>query len=207
MEKKQVSIRDMKKTEKKQRIMNAAIRVLARNGYNDTTVSQIAKAAEVADGTLYLYFENKDDLLARIFDEITEHFIREGMEILSEIESPIERLKAIAQLHLRNIGADEDLACIFQIELRHSARHMKLFSETKLREYFTIIENLIRDAQALGQVREDINPWLTTKILFGALDEMATNWVLRKRDYDLEAMAQPTLDVLLNGMCVEHHRV
>ena len=205
MEKKSVSIRDLKKTEKKQRIMSAGIKVLARNGYNDTTVSQIAKAAGVADGTLYLYFENKDDLLARIFDEITDHFIKEGIELMSEVTSPIERLKAIARLHLRNIGADEDLACIFQIELRHNARHMKLFSETKLREYFSIIENLIRDAQALGQIRADLNPWLTTKILFGALDEMATNWVLRKRDYDLEAMAGPTLDVLLNGMCTEHH--
>ena len=195
------SIREAKKTAKKQSIMEAAIKVLARNGYNDTTVSQIAKAAGVADGTLYLYFQNKDDLLTRIFDEITESFIQVGIKMLAEVESPIERLKNIAELHLKSLGADEDLACIFQIELRHNAKHMKIFSETRLRDYFSIIEGVIREAQDLGQIRKDLNPWLTTKILFGALDEMATNWVLRKHDYDLVKMAAPTLDVLLNGMC------
>ncbi len=195
------SIREAKKTVKKQKIMDAAIKVLARNGYNDTTVSQIAKAAGVADGTLYLYFQNKDDLLTRIFDEITESFIQVGMAMLAEVESPIERLKGIAELHLKSLGSDEDLACIFQIELRHNAKHMQMFSETRLRDYFSIIERVIRDAQELGQIRKDLNPWLTTKILFGALDEMATNWVLRKHDYDLVKMAAPTLDVLLNGMC------
>ena len=195
------SIRDIKKEEKKQRIMEAAIKILARQGYNDATVSQIAKEARVADGTLYLYFENKDDLLVRIFHDITDHFIKEGLQLIEKVNSPIEKLKAIAKLHLKNLGSDEDLACVFQIELRHNAKHMKRFSETKLREYFLIIENVIRDAQAVGQIRPDLNPWLTTKILFGALDEMATNWVLRKRDYDLVRMAKPTLDVLLNGMC------
>jgi TetR/AcrR family fatty acid metabolism transcriptional regulator len=194
------SIRDIKKEEKKQRIMDAAVKILARQGYNDATVSQIAKEAKVADGTLYLYFENKDDLLVRIFHEITDRFIKEGLEIIDQVESPIEKLKAIAGLHLKNLGSNEDLACVFQIELRHNAKHMKRFSETKLREYFRIIENVIRDAQAAGQIRKDLNPWLTTKILFGALDEMATNWVLRKRNYDLVRMAKPTLDVLLNGM-------
>jgi len=195
------SIRENKKQEKKQRIQDAAIKVLAREGYYKATVSQIAKEAGVADGTLYLYFRNKDDLLRGIFEDITEAFIQEGLEILRKVDSPIDRLKAIARLHLKNLGSNEDLACIFQIELRHSARHMRLFSETKLRQFFTIIENTIRDAQDLGQVRRDLDPWTTTKIMFGALDEMATNWVLRKRNYDLVKMAEPTLDVLLNGMC------
>ncbi len=195
------STRETKKVEKKQRIQEAAIKVLAREGYYKATVAQIAKEAGVADGTLYLYFDNKDDLLLQIFDDITERFIQEGLVILQSVESPIDRLKAIAELHLKNLGANHDLACIFQIELRHNARHMRLFSETKLRKYFSVIERVIRDAQRLGQIRQEIDPWTTTKILFGALDEMATNWVLRKKDYELVEMAAPTLDVLLHGMC------
>ena len=201
------SVRNTKKTEKRNRIQEAAIRVMARNGYYHTTVSQIARAAGVADGTIYLYFENKDDLLIKIMNEIMERFIQEGKDVLETVSSPIERLKAIAELHLKKLGSDEDLACIFQIELRHNVRFMTIFSENKLRTYFSIIEGVIRDAQAQNQIRREINPWMTAKILFGALDEMATNWVLRKRDYDLAQMAKPTLDILLNGICTEHHEV
>lgn len=198
------STREHKKNEKKQRIQEAAIKIMARYGYHGTTVSQIAKAARVADGTLYLYFENKDDLLLKILDEIMDRFHQEGMEVLAKVASPLDGIKAIADLHLKNLGADEDLACIFQIELRHNARLMRIFSETKLRRYFSIVEGLIRDAQKQKQIRAEINPWITAKILFGALDEMATNWVLRKKDYRLADMVGPTLDILLNGIRTPH---
>ncbi len=198
------SIREIKKIEKKQRIHEAAIRVMARNGYHGTTVSQIAKAAKVADGTLYLYFQNKDDLLVGIFDEIMDRFISEGLSVIEEVADPIEKLKRIVELHLHNLGADEDLACIFQIELRHNVHHMKRFSQSKLRQYFNIVERIIRDAQEQGQIRAEVNPWITAKILFGAVDEMATNWVLRTRDYSLVDMAKPTLDIILNGLCTHH---
>ena len=198
---KSASLRETKKNEKKQRIHEAAIRVFARNGFYGTTISQVAKEAQVADGTIYLYFANKDDLLLKIIDEITDRFIVEGLEIVSRETSPIDQLKALAILHLKNLGANEDLACIFQIELRHNARFMKIFSETKLRQYFRIIEKIIREAQEQGQIRKEIDSWMAAKILFGALDEMATNWVLKKRDYSLVDMAKPTLNILLNGFC------
>lgn len=195
-----MSVRDTKKHEKRKRIEKAAIEVMAKQGYDRTTVSQIARAAGVADGTIYLYFENKDDLLLKTIDEITERFIKEGVEVLEATKSPMDRIKKFAELHLTNLGADENLACIFQIELRHNLTLMKHFSETKLRKYFSYLESYIREAQQEGEIRKDLNPWLTAKILFGALDEAATNWVLSKRDYDLAKMADPTLDILFNGM-------
>lgn len=200
------SLRELKKTEKKQRIQQAAIKVMASVGYHGTTVSQIAREAGVADGTLYLYFENKEDLLLKVIDDIMERFIDEGREILKRFHSPLDQLRALVELHLRNLGSDDHLAKIFQIELRHNEKVMRLFSETRLRKYFSIIEGLIRRAQDGGQIRDDINPWMTTKIIFGAMDEMATNWVLRAKDYRLEDMAAPTLDILLNGMCTAHAR-
>ncbi len=194
------SVRDSKKNEKRKRIEKAAIEVMARNGFDRTTISQIAKAAGVADGTIYLYFQNKDELLQKTIDEITERFIQEGLAILEKTPAPIDRIRKFAELHLRNLGADEDLACIFQIELRHNMHLMKEFSQNKLRKYFSYLESYIRAAQNEGQIRKDLNPWLTAKILFGALDEAATNWVLSNRDYNLEDMAAPTLDVILHGM-------
>lgn len=187
--------------EKRQRIQEAAIKVLAEEGYHGTTVSLIAKSAGVADGTLYLYFQNKDELLIGIFEECMDLFITEGMQLLERVDNPIDQLKAIARLHLRNIGNDVKLARIFQIEFRHSIGLMKRLSESKLREYFTIIEGIIRRAQQQGSIRKEIHPWVSTKILFGALDEMATNWLLSDRNNALVDMAEPVLEVILNGMC------
>lgn len=194
------NVRQEKKAEKKQRIQDAAIHVLARNGYYGTTVSQIAREAGVADGTLYLYFENKDDLLLKIIDELTAGFIAEGKPILEATNSPMERLERFAELHLRSLSADHDLACIFQIELRHNTRFLKTFSETRMRTYFSILEGIIVEAQEQGMVRAEIDPRLTAKLLFGALDELVTNWLLSKRDYDLTTLAGPTLDIILNGI-------
>ncbi|MDJ0841174.1 MAG: TetR/AcrR family transcriptional regulator [Acidobacteriota bacterium] len=194
------SVRQTKKSEKKQRIQEAAIHVLAKNGYHGTTVSQIARAAGVADGTLYLYFDNKDDLLLKIIDELTAQFIEEGKDILEQYESPMDRLRKFAELHLKNLGADEDLACIFQIELRHNLRFMKMFSQTRMRTYFSILEGIIHEACEAGEVREDVDARLTAILLFGSLDELVTNWLLSERDYALVEMAGPMLDILLNGI-------
>ncbi len=194
------SVRNNKKTEKKIRIQEAAIHVLARNGYHGTTVSQIAKAAGVADGTLYLYFENKDDLLLKIINERTGQFIDDGKNILETIKSPMDRLHKFAELHLESLGADEDLACIFQIELRHNLRMMKNFSETRLRKYFNILEQIITEAQEQGRIRKEIEPRHTAKLIFGVLDELVTNWLLSERDYPLVNMADPTLDILFHGI-------
>ena len=194
------SVRQTKKNEKKQRIQEAAIHVLAKNGYHGTTVSQIARAAGVADGTLYLYFDNKDDLLLKIIDELTGQFIEEGKDILQEYKSPMDRLRKFAELHLENLGADEDLACIFQIELRHNLRFMKMFSETRMRTYFSILEGIIHEAQEAGEIREDVDARLTSKLLFGSLDELVTNWLLSERNYALVEMAGPMLDIIFNGV-------
>ena len=197
------SLREIKKMEKKQRIQDAAIRVMARKGYYGTTVAEIARAANVADGTLYLYFKNKDDLLIGIFDEIMDRFISEGLRMIQEKTNPVEGIKEVVRMHLTNMGADEDLACIFQIEFRHNVRIMKMFSQTKLREYFNVLERLIREAQDQGLIRSEINPWITAKIIFGAVDEMATNWVLRTREYDLGKMAEPVIDIVLKGVLTD----
>jgi len=195
------SIRESKKLKKRQRIQDAAIKVLANMGYYNTTVSLIAKEAGVADGTLYLYFQNKDELLIGIFEDIMDRFIREGLELLKRVRNPIDQLKAIVSLHLSKIGTDPHLARIFQIEFRHDIGLMRRLSGSKLRDYFSIIEGIIRRAQSQGLIRPEIQPWITAKILFGALDEMATNWVLSDKNQSLDIMATPVLEVILNGMC------
>jgi TetR/AcrR family fatty acid metabolism transcriptional regulator len=109
-------------------------------------------------------------------------------------------LREIARLHLGRLGRDRDLAIVFQIELRQSTKFMERFSTGPLREYLGIIRDVIAEGQAKGTFRKQINPTLAAKVFFGALDEMATNWVLSRRKYDLSAEADAVVDLFINGV-------
>jgi TetR/AcrR family transcriptional regulator, fatty acid metabolism regulator protein len=89
---------------------------------------------------------------------------------------------------------------VFQVELRQSTKFMERFSSTYLREYLGIIRNTIAEGQASGAFRKDFNPTIAAKALFGAIDEMATNWILTQRKYALAAQADEVLDIFLTGV-------
>jgi TetR/AcrR family fatty acid metabolism transcriptional regulator len=192
-------------TDKREAILRAAITVFAGKGYFNSKVSDIAAAAGIADGTVYLYFKGKDDVLHSIFDRAMEEFIAEGRRELSEIGDPAARLTRIAELHLEKLGADRDLAVVFQVELRGSIKFMQEFSAAGFAEYLDIICGTIADGQRAGAFREDIKPVVAAKIFYGALDEMATNWVLSQKRYRLEPMAGEVLKVFLSGL-VQHSK-
>jgi TetR/AcrR family fatty acid metabolism transcriptional regulator len=181
-------------------ILAAATRVFAQRGFFSAQVADIAREAGVAAGTVYLYFKSKDDLLVSIFDRTMREAIDEGRAALTALADPLERLRRIAELHLERLGGDRDLAVVFQVELRQSTRFMEQFSATRLREYLGIIRDVIAEAQASGQIRRDVSPTVATKVLFGALDEMATNWVLSHRRRSLRAEAAVVVDLFLNGV-------
>jgi len=162
-------------------------------------VADIAGEAGVADGTVYLYFKNKDDILHSIFDRAMAEFIEEGKKELAPLESPEERLRRIAELHLEKLGTDRDLAIVFQVELRGSTKHMQEFSAAGFAEYLDIIRRTFAEGQKSGAFRNDMKPVVCAKILYGALDEMVTNWVLSKKKYPLAPMAGEVLKVFLGG--------
>lgn len=186
--------------DKREAIMRAATNVFAANGYFNSKVADVARVAGVADGTVYLYFKSKEEILHSIFERNTSEAIEEGREELSKIEDPREKLRRVASLHLERLGADRDLAVVFQVELRGSTKFMEAFSAAGLAEYLKLIRDVFEEGQAAGVFRADLNAKLVAKILFGALDEMATNWILSKRRYKLAPMADSVLDVFFNGV-------
>lgn len=185
--------------DKREAILRAAIKVFAGKGFFNSKVADIAGEAGVADGTVYLYFKNKDDILHSIFDQAMAAFIAEGKKELDGLVSPEERLKKIAELHLERLGADRDLAVVFQVELRGSTKHMQEFSAAGFAEYLDIIRQTFQDGQKAGVFRQDMKPVVCAKILYGALDEMVTNWVLSKKKYPLSPMADEVLKLFLGG--------
>src|SRR5215831_11488812 len=185
---------------KRDAILRAAIDVFAERGYFNAQVADVARAAGVAAGTVYLYFKSKDDLLVSIFDRSMRDGLAAGRAAVANLDDPRERLIRLARGHLARLGGDRNLAIVFQVELRQSTKFMERFSSTLLRDYLGLIREAIADGQKHGAFRQDLKPTVAAKVLFGALDEMATNWILSNRRYSLEPEADAVVDIFINGV-------
>lgn len=186
--------------DKREAIIRAAIKIFAGKGYFNSKVADIAAEAGIADGTVYLYFKSKEEVLHSIFDRAMEEAIDEGRRELSEISGPVEKLARIAEIHLERLGADRDLAVVFQVELRGSTKFMEAFSATGFATYLDLIRATVEEGQKAGIFRKDIKAVLAAKIFYGALDEMVTNWILSKKSYPLEPLAAEVMKVFLGGL-------
>ena len=188
--------------DKREAILRAATSVFAKNGYFNAKVADVARVAGVADGTVYLYFKSKEDILHSIFERNTSEAIAEGREELSKVADPRERLRRIARHHLERLGSDRDLAVVFQVELRGSTKFMEAFSAAGLAEYLGLIREVFEQGQRDGVFRRELNAQLVAKVIFGALDEMATNWILSKRRYSLASEVDAVVDLFVGGVGV-----
>ncbi len=185
---------------KRERILDAAVVEIAHHGYHHTTVAMIARRAGIADGTVYLYCRGKEEILVALFERAMGRFIDEGVRQLPAAGDAAARLRRIVELHLSLVGRDRDLAVIMQVELRHSLRFLDLFSRSRIREYLAMIASVVADGQREGIFRADLDPLLTAKMIFGVLDELATDWVLSARNTRLATKASAVGDLLLRGL-------
>jgi TetR/AcrR family fatty acid metabolism transcriptional regulator len=190
---------DQPRGDKREAILRAATDVFAGRGFFNAQVADVARAAGVAAGTVYLYFRGKDDLLVSIFERTMREAIADARACLAPLRDPIAQLRAIARVHLDRMGRDRSLAVVFQVELRQSTKFMERFSATLLRDYLGIIRSVIVAGQTSGAFRRDVNATLAAKLFFGGLDEMATNWILSSRKYSLVSQADPIVDLFVGG--------
>ncbi|MBL7202949.1 MAG: TetR/AcrR family transcriptional regulator [Desulfobacteraceae bacterium] len=190
-----------KNNEKYYRIIEAATKVFAKNGFYQSKISEIAKEAKVADGTIYIYFENKDDILISLFEEQMKAVI-DNMEIqISGIDDPAKKLERFASTHLGLIEKNQDMAEIIQVELRQSNKFMKEYKNEKFIQYLNIIEDIISEGQKRGIFKEDVIPKVAKRAFFGALDEVSRFWVLStRRQYDIRTVARQISEYFLNGI-------
>jgi len=185
--------------DKRERILEAAVKVFARKGYFGARVAEIAKKAGVADGTIYLYFHNKEDILVSLFDEVMAEHIARAREESKTLPDAETKLRAIAGHHLRLFSGNQDLAVVFQVELRQSTKFMARFTATWLQDYFALLGDVIAEGQRQGALRSDLPKKLATKAFFGVLDQMVTSWILGGKDYDVGELAGPVVELFLRG--------
>src|SRR5262245_29905589 len=193
----------VEKIDKRDALLRAAIETFAARGFFNAQVADVARTAGVAAGTVYLYFRGKDDLLISIFEKTMKEAIASGRESIAKHTDPLAQLRTIARLHLDRMSRDRPLAVVFQVELRQSTKFMERFSATHLREYLGIIRDVIARGQSMGIFRKTLNATLAAKLLFGMLDEMATNWILSRRKYSLIADADAIVDLFVRGVGTE----
>ncbi|SDI59334.1 TetR/AcrR family transcriptional regulator [Natribacillus halophilus] len=188
---------DKKNSQKYQLIIDAAVRVIARNGYHYAQVSKIAKEAGVADGTIYLYFKNKEDILVSLFRMKMGAFISAIEKRMTTCANAEEKLQQIVDMHFTQFSAQPDLSVVMQLEMRQSARDLRLQINEVLKMYVHLMEDVIETGKEEGIFSPHLDEKLGRQMLFGTLDEMVTNWVMKDRKYDLRTLSNPTFNMLL----------
>jgi TetR/AcrR family fatty acid metabolism transcriptional regulator len=164
---------------KRERILDAAVRVFAQEGFYNAKVSQIAHAAGVADGTIYLYFKSKDDLLISLFEDRMERINADLRAALSSAPDAAEKLRRVIRRHVELVETNRPMAEVICVELRQSSKFIKEYANPKFAEYLRLIAGAVADGQAAGQVRADVDPQIFARALFGALDEIVLAWLAK----------------------------
>lgn len=193
------------RSDKRRIITEAAVEVFAQKGFHQARVSDVARRAGVADGTIYLYFKNKEDLLLSIFEEKMKVLLTGLGEALEGIDDPIERIRSFACFHLSTVRKNRATAEVLQVELRLSKKFMKEYRPEKLWAYLGVFGSIVREGQRRGLFRGDLDPFLASWAFFGSLDEIAMQWVLsRKTDrFSLTAAAEQVSKIFIRGMLAE----
>ncbi|MGE7605226.1 TetR/AcrR family transcriptional regulator [Peribacillus frigoritolerans] len=181
-------------------IIDAAVIAIAQNGYYQAQVSKIAKQAGVADGTIYLYFKNKEDILISLFHEKMGYFVEQIEEEIKGKTTASEKLHVLIQKHFQNLSEDVNLAIVTQLELRQSNKELRLRINDVLRGYLNLIDQIIIEGKENGEFLPDLNNLLARQMIFGTIDETVTTWVMNEQKYSLPDLA-PDVHRLLIGGC------
>lgn len=196
----------MRGEEKYRMILNAAKQVFAMEGFYNSKVSEIAREAHVADGTIYLYFKNKDDILISLFEEELTRIIKTVKTELENIDDPCLKLIKFCDNHLTIVESDRALAEVIQVELRQSNKFMREYKNKHFLAYLNIIADIVAQGQQLGVFRDELKPELCARIIFGSLDELSTYLVTAKRKrFDVHELATMVGNSFLNGLVKENN--
>jgi len=192
-----------RKLDKRRQIIEAAVEVFARTGFHKSRVADVARAADVADGTIYLYFKSKDDILISIFEEKMGDMIEQAEAVIAGLVDPLDKLHQLARFHMENVENHRSVAKVLQVELRLSNTFMKEYKPVRLKQYMDIIGRVIEEGIATGVVRSDVSSVIVRRAFFGALDEIAMQWILTPgARYGLTESAEQIARVFVRGIQV-----
>ena len=191
--------KDQSRTEKYHKILNSAGAVFAEFGFYKATISQIAAKAGVADGTLYLYFKNKDDILYQFISFKTEIVFQKMNQAVAAGTNAENKLRNLIRCHLEEFQNDKNMAVIFQSEVRY-LRDIESQIKDISKMYLDLLSDIIEQGQIEGTMRQDLFVGLVKRFILGAVEGVISTWVSADGRYDLVSMAEPLVDLYLTGV-------
>lgn len=189
-----------RKMEKYELILEAALKVIAENGFHGSQISKIAKEAGVADGTIYLYFKKKEDILISLFQERLGDLIASFHASVKESNTAEEALRKVCEIHYSELENNVNLAYVTQIELRQSSLELRVAIGHVVKPYIQLIEHILEKGIQEKLFRADLDIKLTRLLIFGALDEVVTSWLISGQKYSLTAQVDKTVEFFLKGL-------
>jgi TetR/AcrR family fatty acid metabolism transcriptional regulator len=193
-------INKKEKNNKYHLILEAAVKVFSRQGFYQSTVAQIAREAGVADGTIYLYFKNKDDILVQFFSYRTKQVFERFRAEVNKSDNSLDKLRNLIRRHLTEFQRDRDMAVVYQVETHQNSR----LAEDQIREmsqmYQDLVSEIVETGQQEGRIRKDLYVGLVKRFILGAVDEVINTWLHSDKNYDLVSMADPLVDLFVRGI-------
>ena len=188
--------------DKYSRILEAAVKVFAEQGFFQSTVSQIAKEAGVADGTIYLYFKNKDDILVQFFNYKTKQVFARFREEVNGADNAVDKLRNLIRRHLEEFQNDRNMAVVYRAETHQNSRLVEAQIKEMSKMYLDIVSEIVEQGQEEGVIRRDLYLSLVKRFILGAVDEVINTWIHADGKYDLVTMADPLVELFLKGIGV-----
>ncbi|MGD8521196.1 MAG: TetR/AcrR family transcriptional regulator [Desulfobacterales bacterium] len=188
------------KNDKYHRILEAAVRIFAKQGFHQSTIAQIAKEAGVADGTIYLYFKNKDDILVQFFSYRTKQVFEQFQAEVDRASNSLDKLRNLIRRHLEEFQKDRDGAIVYQVETHQYNRLAEAQIKEMSKMYLDIIADIVEQGQQTGAIRKELYVGLVKRFIIGAVDEVINTWVHADENYDLASMADPLVDLFIKGI-------
>jgi TetR/AcrR family fatty acid metabolism transcriptional regulator len=190
----------IERNNKYHQILEAAVKVFARQGFHQSTVAQVAKEAGVADGTIYLYFKNKDDILVQFFSFRAKQVFESFREEVDRAETSSDKLRNLVRRHLAEFQRDRDGAVVYQVETHQNSRLAEAQIKEMSKMYRDLISEIIEQGQQEGTIRKDLYVGLVKRFIIGAVDEVINTWLHSNGEYDLVSMADPLVELFMKGI-------
>lgn len=196
----QQATRTQRALDRKRHILDAAVLAFAEKGFFNTRIADIARNAGVADGTIYLYFKSKDDILISVFEVCMEETLNDLAKALEHCGTTRKKLETFIELYLSLVEGDPALAEVVTVELRQSSKFIREYDNPQFKKLLRMVRELIEEGQSSGELRSDLQPHLVARALFGALDEVARWGVLSQREFKSNQVSAQLSDLLLGGL-------
>lgn len=154
----------------------------------------------MADGTIYLYFKNKDDILVQFFDYRTKQVFDRFRAAVNQSDNSLDKLRNLVRRHLMEFQRDRNMAVVYQVETHQNSR----LAEAQIREmsqmYQDLVSEIVEAGQQEGSIRKDLYVGLVKRFILGAVDEVINTWLHSDKSYDLVSMADPLVDLFVRGI-------